>query len=119
MLALRASTVPRMAKLLSATWSRNRIPPFAVHAVVPVPFGAHPHSVHDCYDYDPEHLAAYDAAARSDEAFAQYLETYVYAPADHAGYLEAIGGEAQLRHLLPRSGLGYNPELRRKLSVST
>ena len=93
---------------------RNRIPPFAIHVVVPVRFGAHPHSVHNYYDYDPEHLVAYDAAAESDEAFAQYLERFVFEPADHAAYLEAVGGQRRLHQLHPRSGLGYNPELRRK-----
>jgi glutaconate CoA-transferase subunit A len=88
-----------------------------VHAVVPVPFGAHPHSVHNRYDYDPIHLAAYDAAARTDETFARYLDRYVHEPADHAGYLEAVGGAARLEELLPRSGLGYNPELPRKIGV--
>ena len=48
---------------------RNRLPPFAVHAVAHVPWGAHPHSVHNCYDYDPEHLEAYRRAAGSDESF--------------------------------------------------
>jgi hypothetical protein len=93
---------------------RNCLPPFAVHAVVPLRFGAHPHSVHGCYDYDPEHLVAYDAAAASDESFAAYLDRYVFAPADHAAYLEAIGGAARLAELQPQSGLGYNPQLRRK-----
>jgi len=93
---------------------RNRIPPFAVHAVVPMRFGAHPHSVHNCYDYDPQHLVAYGVASRSDEDFRRYLERYVFEPVDHAAYLEAIGGEGRLDQLRPRSGLGYNPLLRRK-----
>jgi glutaconate CoA-transferase subunit A len=93
---------------------QNRIPPFAVHAVVPVPFGAHPHSVHNYYDYDPEHLNLYARAARSDETFRAYLDRYVFGVADHGGYLDAIGGEARLDALRARSGLGYNPGLRRK-----
>lgn len=92
---------------------RNRIPPFAVQAVVPARFGAHPHSVHNFYDYDPEHLIGYNDAACSDPTFARYLERYVFAPMDHAGYLEAVGGASRLQQLHPRSGLGYNPELRR------
>ncbi len=93
---------------------QNRIPPFAVHAVVHVPFGAHPHSVHNYYDYDPEHLNLYARAARSDETFTAYLEAYVHGVATHEAYLDAIGGEARLDALRARSGLGYNPELRRK-----
>jgi glutaconate CoA-transferase subunit A len=93
---------------------RNRIPPFAVDVVVPVRFGAHPHSVHNYYDYDPRHLVAFDAAAQSDETFARYLERFVFEPADHAAYLEAVGGQRWLDQLKPQSGLGYNPQLRRK-----
>ncbi len=93
---------------------RNRIPPFAVHAVVHVPFGAHPHSVHNCYDYDPDHLSFFAQAAGSDETFEEYLDRFVFRPAGHAGYLDAIGGEARLDALRARSGLGYNPELRRR-----
>lgn len=93
---------------------RNRLPPFAVHAVAEVPFGAHPHSVHHCYDYDPDHLGRYARAARADESFREYLDRFVFGPADHAAYLEAIGGEARLDQLRARSGLGYNPELKRR-----
>lgn len=93
---------------------RNRIPPFAVHAVAEVPFGAHPHSVHNCYDYDPDHLNLYARAARSEEGFQQYVERFVRGPADHAAYLEVIGGEPRLDQLRARSGLGYNPELKRR-----
>ncbi|MEW6489383.1 MAG: CoA-transferase [Thermodesulfobacteriota bacterium] len=93
---------------------KNRIPPFAVHAVVHVPFGAHPHSVHNCYDYDPEHLTLFAQAARTEETFREYLERYVFRPADHAAYLEAVGGEERLHALRARSGLGYNPELKRR-----
>ncbi len=92
---------------------RNRIPPFAVHAVVHVPFGAHPHNVHNYYDYDPRHLHLYAEAARSDETFAAYLDRFVYGPRTHGEYLEAVGGREHLETLRARSGLGYNPELRR------
>lgn len=92
---------------------RNRIPPFAVDAVVQVPFGAHPHSVHNYYDYDPQHLHLYAEAARSDETFRAYLDRFVFGPADHAAYLEAVGGAEHLGRLRARSGLGYNPELKR------
>jgi glutaconate CoA-transferase subunit A len=90
---------------------RNRIPPFAVHTVVHVPFGAHPHSVHNVYDYDPDHLALYGRAGRTEEGFAEYLERFVFGVSDHPEYLEAVGGETRLEELRARSGLGYNPEL--------
>ncbi len=93
---------------------RNRLPPFAVHAVVHVPFGSHPHSVHNYYDYDPDHLTLYARLARSDASFGEYLERFVFGPKDHAGYLAAVGGEARLDELRARSGLGYNPNLKRR-----
>lgn len=92
---------------------RNRIPAFAVHAVVPLPFGAHPHGVHNCYDYDPEHLRLYTAAAQSDATFAAYLERFVFGPTSHQAYLQAVGGVERLEQLRPGAGLGYNPALLR------
>lgn len=93
---------------------RNRIPPFVVSAVAHVPWGAHPHSVHNCYDYDPEHLTAFARAGKADDTFREYLDRYVFGVASHEEYLEAVGGEARQRELRARSGLGYNPELKRK-----
>jgi glutaconate CoA-transferase subunit A len=94
---------------------RNRIPAFAVDAVVPVPFGAHPHGVHNRYDYDPEHLRTYNAAARSDATFAGYLDQFVFGAPTHEAYLEAVGGAGRLAQLLPGRGLGYNPLLKRNV----
>jgi glutaconate CoA-transferase subunit A len=99
--------------LLRRDPDRNRIPPFAVDGVVEVPFGAHPHSVHNYYDYDPRHLEEYGAAATSDATFADYLHHYVYAAGDHAGYLAAIGGQARLDALAAAAEHGYNPLLDR------
>lgn len=92
---------------------RNRIPSFAVHAVVQVPFGAHPHGVHNHYDYDPEHLRRYNAAAKSDDTFAEYLQHFVFGAATHDAYLHAVGGSERLAQLRPGQGLGYNPLLQR------
>jgi glutaconate CoA-transferase subunit A len=92
---------------------RNRIPAFAVDAVVPLPFGAHPHGVHNRYDYDPEHLRTYNAAAQSDATFAEYLEKFVFAAATHEAYLQAVGGAERLAQLCPGRGVGYNPLLKR------
>ncbi|MDD5175310.1 MAG: hypothetical protein PHQ05_02650 [Sterolibacterium sp.] len=94
---------------------RNRIPSFAVHAVVPVPFGAHPHGVHNHYDYDPEHLRRYNTAAKSDAAFAEYLEQFVFGAASHDAYLQAVGGPERLAQLCPCQGVGYNPLLKRSV----
>ena len=92
---------------------RNRIPAFAVDAVVVVPFGAHPHGVHNRYDYDPDHLRTYNAAAKSDATFASYLAHYVFGAPSHEDYLRAVGGPERLAQLSPGPGVGYNPLLKR------
>lgn len=92
---------------------RNRIPAFAVDAVVVVPFGAHPHGVHNRYDYDPEHLRTYNAAAESDATFAGYLSQFVFGAQSHEAYLQAVGGTERLAQLSPGQGVGYNPLLKR------
>jgi glutaconate CoA-transferase subunit A len=74
------------------------IPHAAVEAVVEVPFGAHPGPCDGFYDEDEEHLRLYQTLARDPERFPGYLETYVYG-ADHARYLELVGGPAHLDHL--------------------
>ena len=92
---------------------RNRIPAFAVDAIVVVPFGAHPHGVHNRYDYDPEHLRTYNAAAKSDATFAEYLRQFVFGAQSHEAYLQAVGGTERLAQLSPGQGVGYNPLLKR------
>jgi len=94
---------------------RNRIPAFAVDVVVVAPFGAHPHGVHNCYDYDPAHLRTYNAAARSDANFAEYLKQFVFDVRSHEAYLQAVGGIERMAQLRPGPGVGYNPLLKRSV----
>ena len=65
-------------------------------ALAEVPYGAHPGSVDGLYKEDEAHLRQYVEAAKSPEAFRDYLETYVTGVKDHWEYLERVGG---LRHL--------------------
>lgn len=70
------------------------IPYFEVTAVVEAPYGAHPTSCYPFYAYDREHLAEYtDAAQAGPEAFAAYLQRYVYGftEAEYARLLEERG----------------------------
>lgn len=82
------------------------VPGYFVDAVVVMPYGAHPCASHGRYLADEEHLRAYLGAAASEEGFAGYVEQYVTGPGDdHARYLDAVGGRAQLDRLaqeLPR-----------------
>jgi glutaconate CoA-transferase subunit A len=64
------------------------MPGLLVDAVVEAPGGAHPAACPGAYAADAEHMAEYVAASRGDEAFAAYLEKYVFSVPDHAAYLE-------------------------------
>jgi glutaconate CoA-transferase, subunit A len=67
------------------------LPGFLVEAVIPVPFGAHPTGMFRYYDFDREHVTGYMTAARSPEAFRQYLDAYVFGVPEHGAYLQKIG----------------------------
>jgi len=71
---------------------RQEIFTAAVHidAVVPAPGGAHPTGCPGKYETDAGHLREYAAAAKSEDAFRAYLDKYVYGPAKHEEYLEAV-----------------------------
>ena len=76
--------------------TQTLIPYHWVDALAEVPYGAHPGSVDGLYKEDEAHLRQYVEAAKSPEAFRDYLETYVTGVKDHWEYLERVGG---LRHL--------------------
>lgn len=66
---------------------RTTLPFLYVHAVVLRPWGAYPTCCYGYYDYDREHIQAYQRAARDPEAFSQYLNDNVY-ETDFDGFLE-------------------------------
>jgi glutaconate CoA-transferase subunit A len=98
--------------LLRAEPERNHIPFLSVHAVVQVPYGAHPTACYGFYDYDAQHLNTYLSLASDDVQFAAYLDEYVYGVEGHAAYLEKIGAESleRIRAIPP---FGYRPGLER------
>jgi glutaconate CoA-transferase subunit A len=63
---------------------------FLVAGVVEAPWGAHPTGCAPYYRADLRHVQAYQAAARDDESWRQYLERHVYV--DEATYIENAGG---------------------------
>ncbi len=67
------------------------LPSFLVHAVVEVPFGAHPTGMYRYYDPDFVFLERYYAASRSPEAFQNFLQEVVFQAKDHWAYLQRIG----------------------------
>lgn len=67
------------------------------HAVVRVPYGAHPFASHGYYPADRDHIAEYVAAATdwlktgSRSRLDEYLDRYLREPVDHVEYLERVG----------------------------
>jgi len=85
--------------VLRANPDRTVLPGFMVDAVVEVPWGAHPTSFNPLYGYDAAFHLSWVAAARSDEATGEFLDSYVHGPADHQAYLGAVGGSERMAEL--------------------
>ncbi|MDE0652949.1 MAG: CoA transferase subunit A, partial [bacterium] len=85
--------------VLRANPDRTILPGFVVDAIVEVPWGAHPTSFNPLYGYDSALHLAWVAAARSDEGTGEFLDRYVYGPADHDAYLAAVGGAERMAAL--------------------
>jgi glutaconate CoA-transferase subunit A len=77
----------------------NRIPPFIVDAVVPVPYGAYPTACYGHYDYDPVFLKRYAELSADDAAYADYVDSHIRDTTDHATFLEKAtpGGLASIQ----------------------
>jgi glutaconate CoA-transferase, subunit A len=74
------------------------VPAHRVAAVVEIPWGAHPSYVHGHYRRDDRHYRDYDAAARTEEGLAAYLDRWVHGLADRDDYVAG----------LDRAGLAWN-----------
>jgi glutaconate CoA-transferase subunit A len=69
----------------------NHLPAFQVTGVIEAPWGAHPGSMPDFYDYDEGHMEEYAEASKAAGTFAAYLRRYVHDAPDEAAYLEQVG----------------------------
>ena len=87
----------------------NRVPPFIVDAVVPVPYGAYPTACYGHYDYDPDFLKRYADLSADDAAYADYVESQIRGTRDHAAFIEqaAPGGLGAIR-ADPETGYARN-----------
>ena len=85
---------------------QNALPPFLVDAVVLVPYGAHPTACRYFYDYDPAFLNDYRRIARDDDAWASFLDEWVYGPAGHDEYVARLD-ERQLARIKADPMRGY------------
>jgi len=81
-------------EVIRADPNRTIIPSQIVDAVVECPFGSHPAPVQGYYDRDDAFFRAWSDRARTEGAVTSWLETHVWATADHAGYLDLLGPEA-------------------------
>jgi glutaconate CoA-transferase subunit A len=63
------------------------------HAIVPVPFGAHPTGCPGYYSLDRDHLKQYVKMAGNKKSFKSYLKKYVYDLSDHNEYVKVVKEE--------------------------
>lgn len=72
---------------------QNQIPFIHVDAVVHIPKGAYPTACYHHYDYDPKYLKDYAEKANNEEAYLDYLDTFIYGCRDHADLISLVGAE--------------------------
>jgi glutaconate CoA-transferase, subunit A len=86
---------------------RTLIPAFKVASVSLVPFGSHPTSCYEWYDYDAEHLREYSEASKNAESFDDYLRDRVLGHETFESYLNACCPPARRETLRAKAGRGY------------
>ena len=91
----------------------NCLPFFLVDAIVVAPYGAHPTSCFNFYDYDAQHLNMYRKMAEDDGKFAEYLDEWVYGVSSHEEYLAKVG-IGRLLQIKANPAFGFRPGLERK-----
>ncbi len=70
----------------------TKLPAAMVDAVVEAPYGAHPTASPSLYRSDERHLKAYVRASATTQDFTAYLKRHVSDAAEHATYLDTVGG---------------------------
>ena len=73
--------------------NRTVVPGFIVDAVVEAPLGAHPSYAHGYYDRDNAFYQEWDRTRGTAEAVRAYLDEWVYAIPDRAGYVKRLPPE--------------------------
>jgi glutaconate CoA-transferase, subunit A len=79
--------------------TRTSIPFYLVDAVVETPFGCYPGNMPYLYFSDEEHLAEWMKVEKDPEAFAKFLDKYIYGVSSFEEYLELCGGLAKMKEL--------------------
>ncbi|NPV91376.1 MAG: CoA-transferase [Firmicutes bacterium] len=91
--------------------NRNQIPSTSVDMVVEVPWGGHPSQVPGCYDLDVPFIQEYVAAARSEEGFSRWVESWIDQVESRDDYLNKLGA-SRLQGLRAIPPYGYRPRRR-------
>lgn len=79
--------------------SLTLIPFFCVDAVCEVPFGSYPGNMPGEYFSDEEHLRLWLTMEEDERQYREFLERYLFGPADFNEYLHLCGGLERLRQL--------------------
>jgi glutaconate CoA-transferase subunit A len=88
--------------------NRTLIPGMIVSAVVVEPWGAHPSYAQGYYDRDNDFYVAWESISRDPDTLARYLDEFVYAVPDRAGYMEKQPGLAARLKAQERRSSGVN-----------
>lgn len=84
-------------KVIRSDPNRTLIPEFIVDAVCHVPYAAHPSYTQGYYDRDNAFYLAWDKISESPEEVRKWLDEWVFALKDHAGYWSKLGAETHQR----------------------
>ena len=88
--------------------NRTVIPGMIVGAVVVEPWGAHPSYAQGYYDRDNDFYVAWEGISRDADKLARYLDEFVYAVPDRAGYMKKQPQLAQRLKAKERLSHGVN-----------
>jgi glutaconate CoA-transferase subunit A len=88
----------------------NQIPYFVVDCIVQVPYGAYPSGTPFYYDYDAKFIQAMNSASRNPADLKNWLNEWVFEPADWDAFLAKVGTK-RLLDLKADSTLGYSTKL--------
>jgi len=85
--------------------TRTAIPFYLVDAVIEVPYGSYPGNMAYEYFSDEDHLNQWLKVEKDPEAFAKFLDKYIYNVSTFEEYLELCGGFAKMKELRNLEGL--------------
>jgi glutaconate CoA-transferase subunit A len=74
--------------------------------------GAYPTAVYGYYDYDSRYLRRYAQAAKAEDTFKTYQDTYIYGVRDHGEFLTLVGQD-RLQAIAADPRTGYSVNMKR------